>query len=303
MKRKVVVSLLTSQQEFQLMQAADAREAAARAGLEAEVLFAENNAIQQIHQLFQHVHAPDDARPAAIVAETVTGEGLERVARSAVKAGVGWVLINRDAAYIDVLRAERSDLPIANVSVDNEEVGRIQGRQLRILLPKGGRVLYLQGPADTAVAVERLHGTQEVIEGAGIEIRLLNGDWTEESGAKAVAAWLRLKSAETYHPAVVCAQNDSMALGARRAIAECHREWVDLAFTGCDGLPEGGQQFVRSGRLVATVVTPPSAGPALTLVARALAGEPAPAKLLLPPCSFPAEHELLRHARSEAPAR
>jgi ABC-type sugar transport system substrate-binding protein len=82
------------------------------------------------------------------VVETVTGEGLERVARSAARAGIGWVLINRDAAYSDELRRLRSDLVISNVSVDNEEVGRIQGRQLRILLPEGGHVLCGQGPPE-----------------------------------------------------------------------------------------------------------------------------------------------------------
>ena len=46
MTHKVVVSLLTEEQEFQQMQAADARETASRLGLEVEVLFAENNAVQ-----------------------------------------------------------------------------------------------------------------------------------------------------------------------------------------------------------------------------------------------------------------
>ncbi len=139
MAAKVVVALLSERQEFQLMQAADARECAARAGLEIEVLFAEDNAIQQIHQLFERIHAPEAERPAAIVVESVTGEGLERVARNAVKAGIGWVLVNGKVTYLDALRKERSDLPIASVSVDNEEAGRIQGRQLRALLPEGGQ--------------------------------------------------------------------------------------------------------------------------------------------------------------------
>jgi len=51
---------------------------------------AEGNAVVQIHQLSACVHAPGERRPAAIVVETVVGEGLERVARNAVKAGIGW---------------------------------------------------------------------------------------------------------------------------------------------------------------------------------------------------------------------
>src|SRR5512134_1667234 len=128
------------------MQAADARAAAARAGLEAEVVFAESNAVLQIHQLFRCVHAPEAERPAAIVVETVTGEGLERVARNAVRAGIGWLLVNGSVRYIDGLRQEYPDLPIANVAVDNVGAGRIQGRQVRALAAGGGTVLCVQGP-------------------------------------------------------------------------------------------------------------------------------------------------------------
>ncbi|HXY38016.1 MAG TPA: substrate-binding domain-containing protein [Vicinamibacteria bacterium] len=297
-QRRVVVSLLSEQQEFQLMQAADARAAAARAGLGIDVVFADNNAIIQIHQLFKHVHAPEAERPAAIVVETVTGEGLERVARNAVNAGIGWVLINRSVGYLEALRGERGDLPIAVVSVDNREAGRIQGRQLIALLPRGGSVLYVQGPADTAAASHRLRGVQETLEGRAIELRVLNGDWTTESGEKAVGGWLRLKTSEGFRPAVVAAQNDAMATGARRALQAHRPDWKDLAYTGCDGLPEGGQKLVRAGELTATIVTPTPAGPAVALVARALAGERIPGELTLPPRSYPPEGELASARKS-----
>jgi len=291
-QRKVVVSLLSEQQEFQRMQAADARVAAERAGLAIDVVFADNNAVLQIHQLFRYVHAPQAERPAAIVVETVTGEGLERVARNAIKAGIGWVLINRSVSYLDALRQERADLPIGVVSVDNREAGRIQGRQLKALLPRGGSVLYLQGPADTAAAIDRLSGAQETLDDGGIELRLLNGDWTADGGEKAVTGWLRLKTSEGFRPAVVTAQNDEMARGARRALHAQRPDWKDLLYTGCDGLPEGGQKLVRAGELAATIVTPPPAGPAVGLVARALAGERVEREVNLPPRSYPSEGDL-----------
>lgn len=297
MAAKVVVALLTESQEFQLMQAVEARECAARAGLEVEVLFADNNAIQQIHQLFERIHAPENARPAAIVVETVTGEGLERVATNAVKAGIGWVLVNRTVTYLDALRKQAPGLLIASVSVDNKEVGRIQGRQLRALLPQGGLVLYLQGPGDTSTAQERLLGAQEAVKGTRIELKVLsNDDWSAASGEKVVSTWLRLKTSEGCHPVAVCAQNDTLAVGARGAILVRRPEWSHLVFTGCDGLPEGGQKLVRAGELTATIVTPPPAGPAVTLVAHALAGERVAPELRLAPQSFPAQKDLVRRA-------
>src|SRR5213596_3710051 len=85
-RRSILVSLLAEDQEFQRLQADDARATASRSGLDAEVLFADNSAILQIQQLYRAIHRPIEARPAAIVVETVVGEGLERVAHAAVEA-------------------------------------------------------------------------------------------------------------------------------------------------------------------------------------------------------------------------
>jgi len=289
---KVVVALLTAEQEFQQLQAKDAREAAARLGLEAEVVFADGHAVVQIQQLFRHIHAPEDERPAAIVVEPATGEGLERVARNAAKARLGWILVNARVAYVDALRADHPDLPIAMVGTDHKEVGRIQGRQCRSLLPGGGHVLCVQGPADSTVSADRLAGLKEAL-GAGFEVRGLNGDWTEASGEKAVVSWLRLKTAGVSAPDVVVGQNDSMAKGARKALRDHHPEWGSLPFLGCDGLPDGGQRMVAQGDLVATVVTPSNTGPAIEIVSRWVRTRQVPSReILLPPRSHPPEDRI-----------
>jgi ribose transport system substrate-binding protein len=296
-KRRLVASFLSEDQEFQVMQAADAKLAAVRAGLDLEVLYAENNAVLQIQQLYRFVHAPEEERPAVIIVETVVGEGLERVARNAARAGIGWVLLNRKVGYLESLRQEWPRLPISTVGTDQLEVGRIQGRQARALLPKGGSMLYLQGPADTSVAQERHAGLQEAIAGMKIETKVLHAEWTEESAEKGVVAWLRLRTSESFHPGLVSAQNDTMAMGARKALLAQRQEWSRLPFTGCDGLPEGGQRLVDTKLLAATVVIPSNAGPAVELVARCLKGEPAPAQVVQTPRSYPPEPRLAAEAR------
>src|SRR5438046_2856373 len=178
---RVTVALLGEDQEFERLQAEDAREAAAHHHLEVEVLFAENNPIIQIQQLFRVVHLPEEKRPCAIVTETITGEGLERVARNAVKSGIGWILINRRVPYLAELIQQRPDLPISSVGTDQVEVGRIQGRQFRSLLPGGGHVLYIEGPPDTSVAQERLAGMRTTIADADIGVQVTSGLWTEAS--------------------------------------------------------------------------------------------------------------------------
>jgi len=295
---KVVVGLLTAEQEFQQLQAKDAREAAARLGLEAEILFADGNGVKQIQQLFRHIHAAEGERPVAIVVEAAAGDGLERVARNAVGAGIGWILVNTRVAYVDGLRAAHPGLAIGMVGTDQKEVGRIQGRQCRSLLPGGGHVLCVQGPEYSTVTLDRFTGLREAL-GAGFDVRPLNGDWTDASGERAVASWLRLSTAGAFPPDVVACQNDSMALGARRALARQRPDWASAPLLGCDGLPEGGMKMVAAGELAATIVTASNTGPALELVSRwKRTGEVPPPEVLLPPRSYPPEDRLRPRRRS-----
>ena len=295
MKARVVVSLLTSAQEFQLMQAADARAAGERTGLEVEVVFAENNAIQQIQQLYSFIHAPEDRRPAALLVEAVSSEGMERVARNAVKAGIGWVIQQWRTEYLAALRAQHPKVPIVSVAVDEEEIGTIQARQVRALLPQGGGVLVVQGPIDSASATRRHEGLVSGLRDSGIEIgTAVRGDWTARSAEAAVTSWLRLKSTEGLRVDAVVSQNDSMASGARAAIRASRSEWSTLPFTGCDGLPEGGRRMVASGELTATVIKPTTTGPAVELVARTLRGQAAPPEVVLHAVSHPPLETLAR---------
>jgi ribose transport system substrate-binding protein len=289
MVAKVALGLLTDKQDFQLVEAAAAREAAEQAGLAIEIAFAGNNAVVQIQQLFRWIHAPESERPLAIVVKSVTGEGLVRVARNAVEAGIGWILLGSGVAYIEALRRQRPDLPIGTVAVDHEEIGRIQGRQLGKVVPRGGSVLYVQGPSDTSAARLRLHAVQQAAEQGGFELKVLEGHWTEQSAERAVSAWLRLSTSESLNPAAIAAQNDAMVLGARSALRKIRPEWARLPLFGCDGLPAGGQALVARGELAGTIIAPPAAGVAVTLVARMRAGERPALDQTLTPRAHPSE--------------
>jgi ABC-type sugar transport system substrate-binding protein len=295
MKASVVVSLLSSAQEFQLMQAADARAAGQRTGLDVEVVFCENNAIQQIQQLYSFIHAPEDRRPAALVVEAVTSEGMERVARNALKAGIAWVGQQWRTEYLATLRAQHPKVPVVSVAVDEDEIGTIQARQVRALLPQGGGLLVVQGPSDSTTATRRHDGLVSGLRDSGIEIRTaLRGDWSARSAESAVTSWLRLKSTEGLRIDAVVGQNDAMASGARAAIRALRSEWSALPFTGCDGLPEGGRRMVASGELTATLIKPTTTGPAVELIARTLRGQAAPPEVVLHAESHPPLETLAR---------
>jgi len=289
MSERLVVSLTSADQEYQALQGEDAREAGRRLGAEVEVLFAEDNAVKQIQQLFAFVHAPEGERPAAFLVHTRVADGLERVARNAAKAGVGWFLLNRSARYLDALRSEHQGLAIAAVTTDHVEIGRIHARQLAGLCPEGAPVLYVQGPADVPAAKQRLEGFEEALRERPRELKIVNGDWTSASAEKAIGAWLRLRTAELFAPRAVVCQNDNMARGARKALETLRPEWARLPFLGCDGLPQGGRRDVDEGRLAGTVVIPSCAGPAVDLaVAWRRAARVPPVQTILAPSAYPA---------------
>jgi ribose transport system substrate-binding protein len=142
---RFVISLTNNDNDYQIEQAASAREAAQRLGVDVEILHANNDAIEQSQQLLKAIQSSEAGRrPDGIVVEPV-GTPLPQAARAAAGAGIGWALLNRDADYIRELR-KSSKTPVFGISSDHEEIGRIQGRQFGALLPSGGVVLYIQAP-------------------------------------------------------------------------------------------------------------------------------------------------------------
>ncbi len=295
-KPKVLVALMSEEQEFQRLQAADARETAARNGMDASVVFAAGNPVLQIQQLYQAVHLPEGERPTAIVVETVVGEGLERVAKAALHAGIGWILVNRKVGYLGPLRAAHPGKPIGMVGTDQVEVGRIQARQVRTLVAaREGLVVCIQGPSDTSAARDRLRGLQEGLAGTRFRLKVLDGNWSEASGQEAIDRWLRLKTSAEEKPLIVVCQNDAMAQGASRALKNLRDrpELAQVPLTGVDGLVDGGQRLVDMRQFAATVITPSNTGAAVELVARWLKTNQVPAEeLLLRPLSYPKESDL-----------
>ncbi|HXK08254.1 MAG TPA: substrate-binding domain-containing protein [Vicinamibacteria bacterium] len=286
----IVVSLTSQDQEYQALQAEDARETGRRLGVDVEVLFAEDNGVRQIQQLFRHVHAAADERPAALLVHTRVPDGLHRVARNAAQVGIGWLLLNRTGSYLEGLRQEHPGLAVGAVTTDHVEIGRIHARQLEGLRPDGGSVLYVQGPADGPAARQRLEGIEQALRGRPYELKILNGEWTAASAEKAIAAWLRLRTSDRFEPSVVVCQNDLMARGTRMAFERHRPEWGRLPFLGCDGLPGSGRRDVDEGRLAGTVVIPSCSGPAVELAVGWARGAGAPPlHTVLPPSAYPGD--------------
>jgi ribose transport system substrate-binding protein len=270
-----------------------------------KIIYAQNDPITQSQQLLGTIQSPGP-HPDAILFEPVGGTALPQVARAAVAAGIGWVVMNRDAEYIPELR-KACKVPLFSITSDHEEVGRIQGRQLRTLLPQGGCVLYIQGPTESLAAKQRSAGMYET-KPVEIGVKAMKAHWTEESAYKAVSSWLRLSTSQASGIDVVAAQDDSMAMGARKALQDhtsgrVRERWLSLPFLGCDGVPKTGQAWVESRLLAATIVIPAVTGKAIEMLVNALRGGLVPPeRSLTVPTSYPALEQLagVRKAKSQA---
>jgi ribose transport system substrate-binding protein len=290
-KLRFLLALITDENDFQVEQAASAEATARDLGVDLEIVYADGDTITQSTQVLKKIQGDSTQRPDGILVEPAGGTGLPQVARAALDAGIAWGLVNREADYVSEFRRS-SKTPIFLITTDHAEIGRIQARQLGALLPEGGAVLYILGPTESSTVKDRKAGFDAVCA-KNLRVILLRGKWTEESGHRSVVAWLKLGVSGKMSIAAIAAQNDAMAMGARKAFGEIgnpqeREKWLSLPFTGADGLPKTGQAWVRSGSLAATVVAPPMAGQAVQLMVKALrAGESVPERTVTSLESYP----------------
>ena len=300
-KLSFLVSLTNNENDYQQEQQAAAEKAARRLGVDLKVVHANNDAVTQSQQLLHYIQGTAGSRPDAIVFEPAGGTGFPQVARAAVAADIGWVILNHEAEYLKQLR-QGCHVPAFSISSDHEEVGKLQGRQFGALVPQGGSILYIEGPANSSAAQERTVGMNKT-KPANIQVKTMRANWTEDSAYRTVSSWLRLRTSQETIIDLVGAQDDSMAAGARKAFAEIavgeRERWLKIPFTGCDGLPKTGQSWVRSGLLAATIFIRPNTDLALEMLTEAIrtGSQPVQGKLLAPE-SVPTIEELTARAAS-----
>ena len=142
-----------------------------------------------------------------------------------------------------------------------------------------------------------------------IEIIPVRGKWTEESGYQAITSRLQLHGSTAPTVQIIGCQNDAMAMGARRAVetltSGANRDrWLQIPFTGVDGVPTSGQVWVQNKLLAGTVITPALTGLALELLIKTLStGAPMPERTLTRPISYPTIEELSARGGAAVPAR
>src|SRR5436309_13609045 len=123
------------------------------------------------------------------------------------------------------------------------------------------------------IPIRRAFRCMQQCKPVNVQARMLRAQWTEGSAHQAMGAWLRRSTSRTSQLDAIVAQDDSMAIGARKAVQEAvdleHRErWLSVPFTGCE--------FARSQ---APVACPRPSGNA-ALVKLSWRAEPTPWSIL-----------------------
>jgi ABC-type sugar transport system substrate-binding protein len=282
-------------------QTSAAQAAADRLGVELEVVTAQMDSVAQGQDLVNSVHSRT-SRPDGILVEPVSAAGLPRVAEAAVAAGIGWVVSNAHVDYIGALR-KNPKVPVFQISQDHMEVGRIQGRQIGAILPNGGSVLYLRGPAMSWWATKRSEG-MESAKPKNVEVRSLKVLASSAEGAhNAVCSWLNLTRQRPEGTQLIVSQNADFIAGARKAFETTtsgpeRAKWLALPSVGV-GVAERSRPLVDQGALCATIVTSLTMDRALEMLVRAITdGSQPPEHTFVEAYSYPSVEQLARKWRA-----
>ncbi len=268
-----------------------ARATATRLGIDLRIINAEKDAVLQSQQLLHFVQGAAESRPDAILFEPVNATGLPKVAQAAVAAGIAWVINNAKVDYLAALRST-AKAPVFLVSQDHVEVGRIQGRQIAALLPGGGSVLYLRGPAINSLASLRTDGIEST-KPKNVELKSVKIQWTYESALQAVSSWLNLPTTKPEATQLIASQNADFILAAKKAFetetTEPHRsKWLTLPCLGV-GVASQLKPLVDGGTLRAAVLTSLTMDKSLELLVKALKdGSQPPEQTFVEARSYPA---------------
>jgi LacI family transcriptional regulator len=128
------------------------------------------------------------------------------------------------------------------------------------------RVAFVAGPVDNLEAGERLRGYRAAVERLAAAERIVEGDFSEESGRRAAEELIRAQRPE----AIFCA-NDMMAVGCLEALRDAGIAVPhDIALAGFDDIPIA--RYVNPPLTTAAVPIAEIGRQALECCAQAIAG-------------------------------
>ncbi|MFD8151650.1 substrate-binding domain-containing protein [Streptomyces sp. NPDC059720] len=179
----------------------------------------------------------------ALVVAPADSRALVAPLGRAVKAGIK--VINIDVK-LDDGALESAGLDIPFVGPDNTEGARLSGKVLGEALGKGAKVVILEGNPGAANAQQRKAGFEAAAKAAGLTVvDSKTAHWETDEAYTVMSNWL------TKHPDIkgVLASNDSMALGAIKAIQAKQSKIKIASFDNIEAI----RPYVKEGTVLATL--------------------------------------------------
>ncbi|MBW4727347.1 hybrid sensor histidine kinase/response regulator transcription factor [Prevotella nigrescens] len=160
----------------------------------------------------------------------------------------------------------------AFIGADNVKVGKAIGEFIAKTLRGKGKVIEIKGLDKSSPAIDRHKGfVQALSKYPNIQLkRTLSGEWTTESGYRS----MKNAIADAKDCNIVWGQNDRMAEGAQRAMAEAGIH--NVQYVGTDALPSkgGGIEAVDAGKLLASYIYPTRGDMVMQLAMKILKKQP-----------------------------
>ena len=237
---KIVMAISTLNNPFFVELRDGAQAAAEAAGVQLNIVDAQNDSATQANQL---ATAAAGATKAVIV-NPVDSDAAASAVKALGKAGIPVIAVDRT-----VNGAELASL----VASDNVAGGRQAADELAKSMGETGSVIALQGVSGTSASRDRGAGFEEGMK-AYPNITVVAKQTANFDRAAALDVTTNLMQA---HPEVtgLFAENDEMALGAVQALGA--RAGQDVMVVGFDGTSDG-LAAIEAGTLVATIAQQPA---------------------------------------------
>ncbi|WP_103064316.1 sugar ABC transporter substrate-binding protein [Actinomyces qiguomingii] len=206
-------------------------------GLEVTVFDGNSDAATQISQIESAVAQAYDG----ILVEPVSKEGIAPGLKAANEAQIPIATI--------VQQAEQQERAASYIGGDDTAAGELQMTQVVEAIGEQGAVAVLYGPMGSDGQLQRKAGYDAVLaEHPGVSIVLeQTANWDTAEALTVTENWL---STGTHIDAIV-AQNDSMALGAMKALSNAGRD-KQVHVSGVDATDDGVAS-IRDGGMAGTV--------------------------------------------------
>ena len=237
---KLVLAVSTLDNPFFVTLRDGAQQAAEQAGVELEVVDAQDDATKQQNQLSNAVTQDADA----ILVNPVDSDAAAAAIEPATEA---------DIPVIAVDRSINSEGIASTVSSDNVAGGKQAADALAEAVGGEGPILHLQGEPGTSASRERGKGFEQGLEDhQGLQVAAKQpANFSRTKGLNVATNLLQANPNVTG----IFAENDEMALGAVQALGS--RAGDEVAVVGFDGTDDALQN-VKEGTMAATIAQQPA---------------------------------------------